>query len=157
MRARHSMLRGRRREYYGGFLMFATGMFAAVCGARYGFGSLTQMGSGFFPVCLGVILMIIGIAIALTAGLSGEPPERRWNAPDWRVWLCIGAAIVSFVLLGKYGGLLPATFAVVFISAFADRHNTARAALMLAMSLVLIAAVVFWWGLQLQFPLFSWG
>ena len=57
--------------------------------------------------------------------------ERKPVPPEWRGGFCIGASIVAFVVLGKYGSLLLATFAIVFISALGDRQNTvARAAVL---------------------------
>jgi hypothetical protein len=77
--------------------------------------------------------------------------------PEWRGWFCIGASIVAFVALGKYGGLLPATFAIVFISALGDRQNTVASVAVLALACAVVCVVVFWWALQIQFPLFQWG
>lgn len=157
------LLSGYRRDYYGGALMCLIGLGAAAQGLQYSFGSLTRMGPGFFPTCLGVILVLLGISIAATAkrpalreGVQeGVPVERP--QPEWRGWLCILASIVAFVVLGKWGGLVPASFAVTFISAFGDRDNTWKSALVLATIITILSVVVFWWALQLQFPLFSWG
>jgi Tripartite tricarboxylate transporter TctB family len=77
--------------------------------------------------------------------------------PDLRGCVCIVLGILAFLLLGEYGGLLPATFAIVFISALGDRDNTLREALLLALAMMAIAVVVFWWALSLQLPLFQWG
>ena len=60
-------------------------------------------------------------------------------------------------MLGHWGGLLPATFAIVFISALGDRKNTIKQAFVLSLGMSVIAVVVFWWALQLQLPLFRWG
>ncbi|MEJ0045599.1 MAG: hypothetical protein WDN04_05275 [Rhodospirillales bacterium] len=49
--------------------------------------------------------------------------EKEKLAPEWRGWICIVASVLAFVVLGKYGGLLPATFAIVFIAALGDRDN----------------------------------
>jgi hypothetical protein len=77
--------------------------------------------------------------------------------PEWRGWFCICASIVAFVVLGNYGGLLPASFATVFIAALGDRKNSLAAALALAAAMTLVCFVVFWWLLRLQLPLFQWG
>jgi hypothetical protein len=61
------------------------------------------------------------------------------------------------VLVGKFGGLLPATFAIVFIAALGDRDNSIQSAAVLASAMCAICIVVFWWALQLQLPLFQWG
>jgi hypothetical protein len=53
--------------------------------------------------------------------------------------------------------MLPATFAITFISAMGDRENTWLSALVLASLISLACIVIFWWALQVQFPLFTWG
>ena len=145
------------RDYYGGALMMAIGIGAMVQGRHYSVGTLSRMGPGFFPVTLGAILTIVGLAIIVTARFSAPEAEGPALPPEWRGWLCIGASIVAFVVVGKYGGLVPATFAVVFISALADRENTLVSASILGLATVGVCIIVFWWALQMNFPLFGWG
>src|SRR5574337_977350 len=149
---------GRSRDYLGGILMVALGLGVALQGATYPLGSLRTMGPGFFPTALGVLLALTGVGIAVAARLTprgGQALEVR--RPEWRAWLCLAGSIVAFVVVGTYGGLAPATFAIVFIAALADRENSWTSALAVALLCVLVCVVVFWWGLKLQFPLFQWG
>jgi hypothetical protein len=144
------------KDYYAGGLMFLIGVAAAIQSVHYSIGTLTEMGSGFFPAALGAILALLGLAILLRARRPAFATEGR-PAPEWRGWLCILASIVAFVVLGEYGGLVPATFAIVFIAALGDRANSWKDALFLALAMAAVAVVVFWWALSLQFPLFQWG
>ena len=151
-------LSARAREYYGGLLMVLIGLGAIVKGVKYHVGTLTQMGAGYFPVALGVILVGLGVWIAGAAYRTAPAPAGTDRAQlEWRGWLCILGGIVAFVVIGEYGGLLPATFAIVFISALGDRTNTWRSALVLAAGMSIVCVIVFWWALQVQFPLFAWG
>jgi hypothetical protein len=151
-------LRPQARDYYGGALMMLIGLGAIVQGVSYKIGSLTAMGSGFYPVALGVILVLLGMFIAGTAHRAApESADEEAKPAEWRGWFCILGSVAAFVVLGKYGGLLPATFAVVFISALGDRENTWLSALLLAVAMTIVCVVVFWWALQVQFPLFTWG
>jgi hypothetical protein len=157
-----AFLAGYRRDYYGGALMVLIGLASAAVGAGYKVGTLTRMGSGFFPVALGVVMVILGVLIGGNArrgeGPAGRPLEHTTgagSAPEWRGWLCILAGIGSFAVIGPYIGLLPATFTTVFISALGDRGNTWLSALVLAVLMTVIAYVVFWWALQLQIPLYG--
>lgn len=143
------------KDRYGGVLMVLIGLAGVIGGARYHVGTLIHMGSGFFPVAVGAILALIGIAIALKGGLR-DGRSRGFVKPDWRGWGCIIGGMLAFMLLGAYGGLIPATFAIVFISALGDRKNTLKQASWLALAMVAVSVVVFWWGLQLQLPLFGW-
>ena len=145
------------KDYYGGSLMFVLGLGAILQGMTYQIGTLSHMGPGFFPVSLGAILALLGGAIAITAKGSVSKEEDVHLPPEWRGWLCIIFSIVAFVVLGQYGGLLPATFAVVFISALGDRQNSVMQAFVLAVALTVVCVVIFWWALQVQFPLFRWG
>jgi hypothetical protein len=162
------LLDRRNHDYYGGMLMMAIGLAAAYAGSSYGIGSFSRMGAGFFPVALGGLLVLIGFGIAVSGKRdgdeleSGEPTElpRMTDVPlalQARGWVCIVTSIVAFVVLGKYGGLLPASFAVGLIAALGDPDNRLRDALLLAVALCIVAVVVFWWALRMQFPLLTWG
>ena len=149
-----------RRDYYAGALMVLIGLAAASMGTTYGIGSLTDMQSGFFPLALGVILVLLGLVIAGTAtGVRklAAPDKSATAAPEWRGWIAIIAGIIAFVVLGRWGGFLPATFAITFISALGDRDNGWRGALGLATAISIIGVVVFRWALEVQLPLFGWG
>jgi hypothetical protein len=59
----------RKRDFYAGLLMVAFGLVMAVHGPSYSLGTLMHMGPGFLPTSLGVILIVLGVAIALPAFL----------------------------------------------------------------------------------------
>ncbi len=151
-----------RKDYYGGALMVLIGLGAIYGGSDYHIGTLSHMGPGFFPAALGGLLALTGVLIAVSArsGQASEPAPGEAHShslPDLRGSVCILLGILAFLGLGHYGGLLPATFAIVFISALGDRNNTVKQALVLALGMSVVAVVVFWWALQLQLPLFRWG
>ena len=152
------------KDHVGGGLLLAVGVAVVVAGVGYGVGTLRSMGSGFFPVVLGVLLALIGTALLFSAGrapggATDEPPAEMAHLAgpvvQWRGWLCIVGAALAFVLLGEHGGLVPASFASVFIAAMGDRGNSVRAAATLAALLTVAGAIVFHYGLQLL-PLFTW-
>lgn len=151
------MTNKRHKDYLGGGLMLLLGIAVVVRGMDYSLGTFRRMGPGFFPVALGVILALLGAGIVLAAKFSQVEGEEKRRAPEWRGWACIMLSLVAFVGLGKYGGLVPATFAVVFISALGDRQNTILSALLLSLAVIVICLVVFVWALQMHFPLFGWG
>jgi hypothetical protein len=147
------------KDYYGGGLIILIGLGVAIQGVKYKIGSLNAMGSGFFPVALGVLLVLTGIAIGLCAKSAAPAAGSHKKAlpPEWRGWICITASIIAFVVLGRHGGLVPATFAVVFISAMGDRKNTFRQAVILSLAMVVLSIGIFWWALKMPFPLFQWS
>jgi hypothetical protein len=147
-----------KRDYVAGALMVVLGIGAIAEGRRYPMGTLRLMGPGFFPVALGVILALTGLAIGVGARFAAAADERpASHPPEWRGWLLICAAMIAFVVLGRYGGLVPATLAIVLISALADRRNSIRSAVVLALAILVVSFIVFWWALQVRLPLFGWG
>lgn len=147
------------KDYYAGSLMVLIGLLAAGIGSTYRLGSLSRMGPGFFPLSVGVLLTLVGAGIVFAAWFeqaSEVPQERNAQRAEWRGWLCIVGGLMAFVLLGFHGGFVPASAAIVYISALGDRTNSKRDALVLAGAMVLLLVVVFWWGLKMTFPLFAW-
>ena len=153
------------KDHVGGALLLVVGVAVVVAGRGYGMGTLRQMGSGFFSVVLGVLLAVIGVALLSSAGrttasVADEPPAEMAHLAgpvvQWRGWLCIVGAALAFVVLGGHGGLVPASFASVFIAAMGDRGNSVRSAAALAAGLTLAGVIVFHYGLHLLLPLFAW-
>ena len=144
------------RNHFGGALMCAIGVAALWRGTTYHIGTLNDMGPGFFPAAVGAMLALTGAAIAATAGLGAPRRVAKRLPPEWRGWACISLGIVAFIVLGQHAGLLPASFAITFISALGDRRATLWSALLLAVAISAVSVVVFWWALQLQMPLFAW-
>ncbi len=149
------MIPTHRRDALGGLLMLALGAGTVLQAQSYTLGTLRRMGPGFFPTILGVLLVLVGAALLLTAW-RGAPTTPTHQPPDLRGGVCICLAILAFCLLGVSFGLAPATFAIVFISALGDRDNTLWSALLLSIVMVIACIIIFWWLLQMQFPLVQW-
>ena len=144
-----------KRDYYAGGLMLLLGVGAAVTGAGYKFGSLARMGPGFMPVVLGVVLAFLGLLIAGTALGSSEPEEGRFlpDNPQWFGWLCIIGGPILFIILGQYGGMIPAVFACVFVCALGDNTATYKSSAILAAGVTVFGVVLFHYLLSIPFPL----
>jgi putative tricarboxylic transport membrane protein len=147
-----------KRDYYAGALMILLGLVAAHDGAGHDIGNLHQMGPGYFPIALGVLLVILGILIAGTAS-SGAPTDEEAALPhgEWRGWFCIVAGPALFIALGRQTGMLPATFACVFVSALGDRETTLKGAAILAAGVTAFGVMVFHYLLKLPMPILTWG
>ena len=150
-----------KKDYYGGALLMIVGAAACYASVSYRIGQLSSMGPGYFPFALGVLIAIVGAMIAITA--RGEQEEAAGGhghghgMPDLRGAACIVLAAVAFYFIGDWFGLLPATFAISFISALGDRNNTVKQSFVLSVVMMVVAAVVFYWALKLQMPLYKWG
>ena len=118
----------KKRDFYAGGLMTLFGAAVSLDSLTYTLGTLTHMGPGMFPLMLGITLTFVGMLIlgtALVTPLSGNErilPEK----PEWFAWGCILAGPIAFIILGEYFGLVPATYACVFIPALGDRTATLK-------------------------------
>ena len=143
------------RDLIGGTLMMVFGVFVALyAGHEYTVGQPARMGPGFFPVTLGWILTGLGVIIALlafrrTVHVLQPPPFTL------RGLLAVLAAIAAFGLLVTSAGLVPATIALTFIAAFAERKFRLRRTVLLAASLCVLAWLIFTVGLQMTLPAFA--
>ena len=149
-----------KRDFYAGGLMVLIGLFIAVKGTTYHLGTLINMGPGFMPTALGILLVLLGIAIAVVAALeTDDEPEQHIlpENPPWKTWACILAGPLLFIILGSYFGMIPATFACVFVPALGDSKGTWKGALILATILTAFGVGLFWYFLQVPMPLLTWG
>ena len=148
-----------RRDLAGGALVTALGLGVTAVAHGYRLGTLRSMGPGYFPLLLGAILIVTGGLIAL-GGMRRAGPHAAAEpaaAIDWRGAAAVVAGLVAFAVLGRWGGLLPASFACVFLSALGDRRNRPAVAAALAAAMTLVAVVVFHLVLRVQLPLLRWG
>jgi uncharacterized membrane protein YhdT len=144
-----------KRDYYAGALMLLLGVGAAVTGTDYKFGTLARMGPGFMPVVLGVLLAFLGILIAGTALGSSEDDDKKFlpDNPQWFGWGCILAGPILFIILGQYGGMIPAVFACVFVCALGDKTATYKSSFLLALGITVFGVLLFHYVLSIPFPL----
>jgi hypothetical protein len=160
------------REFAAGCLMAALGLFIAFKGTTYRAGTLMHMGPGFLPTALGVILVLLGIAIALPdlkkssapvaeptpAPLPGEHAESQTILPDhpqWFAWACILASPVAFIVFGRYFGMAPGTFACVLVAAMGDKDAKWRSSIILATIVTVFGVGLFSYFLQVPMPIFT--
>jgi peptidoglycan/LPS O-acetylase OafA/YrhL len=125
----------------------------------YPIGELARMGPGYFPLVLGVVLMGLGVLLLAVPAL-GNGEGRTEAAPepiDLRGWGFIIGGLAAFLALSERGGMVPATFALVFLSALGDRRNTLRVAALLAVGATVVAVALFSFLLGVQLPLLAWG
>jgi len=149
----------KKRDFYAGGLMTLLGAAVTLDSLTYTLGTLTHMGPGMFPLMLGVALTFIGVLILGTAIATplGEDERILPEHPEWFAWACILAGPIAFILLGELFGLIPATFACVFIPALGDRTATWKGSAILAAGVTFFGVLLFSYVLKIPFPLLKWG
>lgn len=146
-----------KKEIAPALLMLFIGMATVLGSLNYKIGSLARMGPGYFPLLLGAGLMLVALLIALSPPESEDAESATVFVPQYRAWSLVIGAIVLFVVLGHYAGLVPATFSLAFVAALADTKNSIKTAFTVAVVLTAMAVAVFHYGLQMQFPLLRWN
>ncbi|SDT11478.1 tripartite tricarboxylate transporter TctB family protein [Bradyrhizobium canariense] len=149
---------GGHKDHYAGGLIALIGLGTIAQASRYDLGTAEMMGSGFFPIILGGVLLAVGVLIFVSAGSAAanqhEPEDI--GAPEWRGWVCIIAGMSLFIFLAERYGLLPATFACVFVSALGDKNSSFKSASVLAAGMSVLGIALFSYGLKIPLPVLNW-
>lgn len=136
-------------------MFVAFGLIGFVEASGYDMGSSLNMGPGYFPVVLSVILTAIGMVILLRAmRIEGDKVE----AFNWRG---IGLLSVAFICFGLFMeefnlGFATAAGAVVVLSCIAKKDTRPKEAVIMTVVLVAVAVGTFIYGLGLPYPVFWW-
>ena len=116
----------------------------------YKLGTAARMGPGFFPFWLGLILVILGVAVAIGGMRTAGEKVEKFN---WIPIMWVLGSIVVFGLLFKITGMLIAGLLLVIGSSLGGDKFILRDVLLLAVGLTVFCALVFVVGLKLPIPL----
>lgn len=143
----------RYEDLIGGGLLVAAGAFVAIYSyLNYNVGFGSQIGSGVFPLVLGLILLVLGFFILVPAlAMRGVLPEFEFR-PFFAV---LGAAAVFAVLIDSVG-MVPTVLSMTGIAALADRKSSLVRTLALAVGLSILAVVIFNIGPGVQISIAKW-
>ncbi|CAN5779555.1 tripartite tricarboxylate transporter TctB family protein [soil metagenome] len=141
------------QDFTVGLLFIVVGsLFAVQAWLRYPMGHAGEMGPGFFPFFLGLILAIIGVGVLLRSLslASGTASIGRIRVPTFAL---IMASILFFGVALEWLGLVVTVFVMVFISSMASHEFRWRNALLCGAAVAAFCAVLFVVLLGLQMPL----
>ncbi len=134
-----------------GLIFTAVGGFFVLRAPHYAMGNLTRLGPGGFPLLLGGLLLILGIAHLLTARTAAVTVFERVS---WRVVLLVPLSGVAFGLTVDRLGLVLAIIISTAIGCLANRRVRIVETAILCLVLAAFGAGVFVYGLGLPFSLF---
>ncbi|MFC7738883.1 tripartite tricarboxylate transporter TctB family protein [Roseomonas sp. GCM10028921] len=136
----------------GGVLLVAGGAWFALHALNYDLGTARRMGPAYFPFGIGCLVGLFGLACLLGAlRRAGAMPSI-----EWRPFVAICGAVLAFTLIIERFGLIPATVALVLVSAMADDKPRAATTIMLAVVLCFVGVSIFSWGLGIPMPVLRW-
>lgn len=140
-----------RKDLLAGAVFAGFGLAFAITSTTYDIGTPLRMGPGFFPLVLGGILVVLGVAIAVKGFVAGEGGDV--GRVPWRALVLLLAAILFFGFTVRDLGLAPALFVSVLLAALAGRGVRIVPAVVIAASLTALSVLIFVVLLQLRLPL----
>ena len=139
------------KNFWAGIMFIGFGAFFAVWAlANYQMGTAVRMGPAYFPAVLGGLLAVLG-AITLSESFAVDGP--RVPTFNFRPLILISAACVIYGYLMKPAGLIIATAALVYISAYGGHEFKWKEVTILYVALIVFSLLVFVKGLTLPFPI----
>ena len=138
------------RDFWAGLMFFVFGAVAIFVARDYPLGRLLRMGSGYFPILLGGILILFGIYIMAKGLRRNEKIQGNWSI---RAVIVLPVMIVLFGVLMERAGFIPALAVLAFGSAAAGKDFKWGEVLLLTAVMTMLSLAVFVWGLGLPYPL----
>lgn len=140
-----------RRSVSGGVLL-AAGLFMLFFAWGYPVGTLQQMGPGFIPQTVGIMISCLALAIIVID--LREPEVVQADAMHWRGLIFVSAAITIFAVLVDIAGLVPSMFLAVAVSMFADDQSRPLSVLIYTIAVTAAGWLLFLFALELPIPAF---
>ncbi len=149
-----------QKDFFSGLMFMGVGMAFAWGAGTYSIGSGARMGPGYFPLVLGVLLAILGIAITFTALVVETEDGDKVGKFAWKPLffiiaanLVFGACIGGLPLIGlKPLGLIVGIYLLTYIASHAGEEHNFKEVAVLATILAALSYVAFIVLLKLQFP-----
>jgi putative tricarboxylic transport membrane protein len=142
--------RGNNNDFYSGLLLVAVATVALLYIRTLAIGTVLQMGPGYFPLGLALILLGMGLCLVVKGLLTREKPVGAFHL---RPLFFILLSFAAFGVLVERAGLLLAILAQVAIAHFASVEAQWRESLVTGILLAAASAVVFVWLLKIPVSL----
>lgn len=137
--------------------LFILGGVIAVSALSYEIGTLRRMGSGYFPMLLGIALCVIAAGMFFekqpNSAANGSPINPARNASHGRALLFPLGGILAFAFLIKIAGFAPALFVGAVLAGLADPKNTIIELCLIAALVTGFAALIFVYALGIPVQL----
>lgn len=149
-----------QKDFFSGVMFMGVGSAFAWRASQYHVGDAAQMGPGYFPLLLGVLLTFFGAIITFKALVVESEDRGRMGAWAWRPLFFILAAngVFGLLLAGLPSlhlpamGLVVAVFALTFLASLAGDALRWREVAILACVLAATSYLVFVVLLKLPLP-----
>lgn len=148
-----------RTDLTAGLLVIAVGVLALIEALNYSFGTTRNMGPGYFPIVLSVLLIGFGVGIILFEGRASRSvdDEEQDETPTAHLLRPILANMAAFLAIGllieRFGLFISAALAVM-LAGLADKKVPLWKTAILAVVVAAASCLIFVYGLRLQIRVF---
>lgn len=118
--------------------------------AGYQMGSSVRMGPAYFPVVLGGLLAFLGLLVVFDSIVEEGPKVAKFH---FRPLIFVAVSSLAFAYLLKPLGLVLASVALVFISAYGGHEFKWKEVAIMSVVLIIFSVLVFVKALALPFPI----
>jgi hypothetical protein len=137
------------KDFWSGVMFIAFAAVGILAARSYSLGSAGQMGPGYFPLLLAIVLAFIGVVlIGRSFVVGGEGVGPMAVVP----LAVIAVAVAAFGLMIERLGMVIALSVVTVLSSLASRESRLLEAAVLAAVLTAFSVGVFAYGLRLPLP-----
>lgn len=148
------MARGNIEDILGGLLFVTIGVTGAALSRSYVIGTADDMGPGYLPLGVFIILGALGAVIAIQGLVV---PRGIGEGLDLRPALAIILGTGAFALLVRTAGFLAATMVLVVIVSLADKEARFGQSIIAGAVLAIFGTLVFSIGLGISLPVWPWS
>ena len=140
------------QDFWSGIMFMLFGLAAVVIGQDDPMGTAGRMGPAYFPVVLGGLLALIGLATTLRSLWTRGTPIQNFSVRDAAL---IVVAVMLFGVLVRHAGLVVGLAVLIMTSAYASEKFNLKATLILSVAAIVFCILVFVKGLGLPLPVFG--
>jgi len=136
---------GNPRDLLAGLLFVAIGLATAIGASDYPLGTIRNIGPGYYPILLGVALVLLGGAIANKSLKISEASEDKADDEGvaLRPLVMVIVAVIAFGVLVRPFGLGVAIIALIGLSSLAGRDFSIIRVVLLCIGMVALSWLVF--------------
>jgi hypothetical protein len=138
--------RGDNNDFYSGLLLVAVATVALLYIRTLAIGTVLQMGPGYFPLGLALVLLGMGLCLLAKGLLTGDKPVGVFHL---RPLFFILLSFAAFGILVERAGFILAILAQVAIAHFASAESRWKQSCITGVLLAGASAVVFVWLLKM--------
>lgn len=150
-----------QKDFFSGLMFTVVGGSFALGASHYSLGNGARMGPGYFPLLLGIVLALLGLAVIAKSFASGAADGDKIGKWAWRpLAYIIGANVLFGVMIGGLPsiglpsmGMIAGIYALVIVASMAGEKFSLKEALILSTILSVGSYLAFIKLLNQQFPL----